>query len=413
MFRLFNQPNDSTSALLRLLALSAILSGFLLAVSLGGAPQAQAESPSGKPVAKLSLIKAGRGLRGRGVRVRAVKPVLIRKKQAGFPISDVNVSSARSGTFVLRGGLIFKKGRRTVRVSGLLVKLSKRRVTVTGKIRRKRLTILKGKTSRAPTVDGGRIAISLTSRKMYATRKASKLIARSLRSKVARSRYAGRFSASAAAVPPPLDGVSTVTPEQASSCLPATTSVFDPARPGSAVDVGCAFMVWNVRDSWVNYLDVSTPISPASALPSIPTSQHVCPNAGGSGNRVYSFQVQFRSGWWDPASGQAALFSGGGVHFLAPEREIDIVVSDLELRVSGATTKLLATVVNSPNPGGKRVELLTMNSAAPIAGGPAVPGIALSRVRGNLTSQAITDVFQNIGYLPGDAFGCVDFGFNF
>lgn len=372
---------------------------------------AQAAKPSGSPVALISIGKTSKGLRGPGVKVKAIKPMVVRSKLAGFPISDVAVNGTAAGSFVLRGGFLLSKGKRKVKITGLLVSVKRSNVTVTGRIGRKRLKIFSGKASTKPTIDGGRVAVAVRVTKLTATSAAVKRVRSALKSRSPKSRFVGKLSADAAVVAPPISGESSVSREAAATCAPATAAVTDPAKPGSAVNLSCGFLTWHVRDSWIGYLPINVPVAPAAALPPINGNEHVCPTAGSSAVDAYSFSLPFSNGWWDSATATGALYSTGGIHFRHDDHGLNVRVMDVELRLNGAASTLKLTVFDSANPGGARIDFATMNATAPLAGGPVAPSTPVSRLTTSLTEAASAGPLGGF-YAPGESFGCMDFGFN-
>lgn len=372
---------------------------------------ARAATPTGKPVADISLGSAGKGLRASGVKVSPIKPLLIRSGKAGFPITDVAVNGSAAGSLVLRGGLILKRGKKSVRLTGMLISIRSGRVNVTGRIGRKRATIFTGPVSGSPTFDSGRIAVAVRSNKLSVTSSAARVIRKALRSRAPKSRFAGQLVADASVIAPPFAGGETVTPEEAAKCKTPGGPIEDPSRPVTAVDLTCGFFTWHVRDSWIQYLPINAPISPAVALSPIPGNQHVCPTAGASVTDAYSFSLKFTGGWWDASSGNAALFSSGGIHFRYDDHGLNIQVLDAELRIDGGLSTLKLTIIDSANPGGTRIDFANVNTGAPLAGGPPAPGTAATRLRTNLTSTGANAIGNGI-YGAGDGFGCVEFGFD-
>jgi Htaa len=118
------------------------------------------------------------------------------------------------------------------------------------------------------------------------------------------------------------------------------------ARPASAVAMVDAAVTWHVRDSFVQYPASGGGAGTASAGATAGAPQ-VRP--GSDTPLVYEFGfTPAATGWYDPASGQAAVSFTGTVRFLFPGR-FDFTASDPERRESHAR---LALGVGAPPAGG-------------------------------------------------------------
>lgn len=408
-------PQSQRRAIGLLLSAAALLAAIALLAPAG----AHAAAPSGAPMAAFPVGKQGKGLRTRGVRVTAGgRAKIFNKYWAGLPISDVSVGAHRDATLVLGGSLKLKKGRRSVSIRGLLVKVKGRSVVITGKIGngKRRTTIFSGHASPSPKLDGSLQLADIRVRKLVLTSSSARQIRRSIRAFPARRITLGRFTAKAF-VTSPTDGGPTIDPNQAFKCNPTSGPSADPAKPVSAVDVTCMSFVWNVYSAWIGYVDQTVPVAPAQGLGAIAESAHPC-KSGNQYNRVanYQYLLPGGSGWWDAASGGGSVSASGGFHSTGErpgDTHIDIEVYNVEARFNGANSVLWANVLDHSTGGSGtdvRVPFASFDATKPIAGGPVGPGSPPARFPVALTTQGAT-AFKY--YSTGTSFGCIDVGFNY
>lgn len=373
---------------------------------------ASAETPTGDPVITIPLGKSGSGLRAKGVKVTAFGGGVIRSGSVGLLVNDISVGSASRINLVLSGGVKLKTKKRSLTVKGFFVQVTSRHVNVTAKVGSKRIRVIEGKLDSAAQFDIARIAASFAAGKATLTRTAVKSIRSKLRHFSPRSRSIGRLAGNVFVVTPPQTGAVTP-PTTAYSCLPVSGPASGPSKPATAVDISCGFVVFNTRDSWTKYIELNTPIEPASGLPAYDGKNHVCPDAGTPGFvDAYSFSLPVTSGWWDAASGTGYIASAGGVHYQSGARGIDITIKDLEISIDGASSMTYVTATSSDDPTPKRFAFASFNPAAPLAGQQPEPGVSLSRLKLTLTDESLTGLFGSM-YDPPVGFGCVDMGFNF
>jgi hypothetical protein len=207
------------------------------------------------------------------------------------------------------------------------------------------------------------------------------------------------------------------------------------ARPATAVDVRASTVTWRVRDSFVQYLNAGgkpndgvNPLAPATA--DAPTQG--CTSSGGvnPAQLAYPFQFPFTRGWYDPVSGTAALYFGGGVHFGFADHTIDLNAAEPEVELNGASSRAIFRFNGSGGTavGNKRevlMNLATSAGAAPKActADPGPAGLPASvanpdgtttytfeRIAGVIPDGAANTVFAGF-YLPGDQFGWMTIAF--
>ena len=382
-----------------------------LFLALSSAQQAHAQRPTGTPVVRIPLGKSSQGFNAPGVKIGTYGHGKIVFGDLGLTVTDVAVSSARRGTLIMRDGLKVRRGKRSVTIKGLFVVVDGRNVKITGRVLGRRIAVASGRTAKKQ-VDVGRIAVDLSIEKLVLSRRVVATLKRGLGTFKPRSRTLGRLSGGAFVVAPPSAGGPTVDPNEAYSCQATSGPSGDPAKPVGAVDLSCGYVVWNLRDSWIPYVGNDSAVAPAASLPAYPGTHHVCPSAGRSEVDTYSYRLPVQSGWWDAASSTGAIFTEGGMYFVNTVHGIDIKITATEIRFNGASTQVWVHDVDPTHPAGSRIQLATLNAAAPRAGGPLAPGAAMTRLNAYLTVDG-DDLIGHGFYGPGVHFGCIDTGFNF
>lgn len=398
MFQMKNLIRHSIPLLIALAALLAVP-----AVSV-------ADQPAGRPVITVPLGEKGKGLRAKGVKITALGGGLIyRQDSVGLLASDISVGGKDRVNIVLRGGVKLKVGKRSVKLTGLFVQLRAKELSVSAKAGKKRITLFTGKFTTPPEFDVARIAATFSTAKTTLTKGAVKYLRAKLKKFKPRNRTLGKFAGNAFVIAPPQTGAVTP-PETAYSCLPVSAST-DPAKPATATDLSCGYLVFHTRDSWTKYIELNYPIAPASGLPAYDGKNHVCADGGAAGVvDAYSLSLPVKSGWWDAASGKGYIATAGGVHYRYDGRGIDVTIVDLEVSINGGSSTVYATTTDSYDPTPKRIPFATFNPAAPLAGAAPGPGAPLSRLKLSLTPEAVP-LFDL--YDAGSGFGCLDLGFNF
>ncbi len=373
---------------------------------------ADAAQPASLPVALLDVSSSKSALRANGVKLRPTGKAVYKFEKLGFMISDVAVSGATRGSFVLKDGFRIVKGKRGVSVRGMLVVVRGRDVSVTGKIGGKRRTIFTGRSPTMPKVDGGRISLATSGAKLSLTKQASAVIRQTIKSYKPKSRSAGVFEGAAYVIAPPPGGGGTIDPGRSKECTaPIAGAATDLPKPSGAVDIDCGFFTWAPRSSFIDYLEINSPIAPAQSLPPIQGSEHYCIVDKADVADTYYFSLPITAGWWDAATNKGDLRLAGGVAFKYQSHGLDITVSDLDVRFDGANSEIWATVVHDGAPGGERTSFATFNAGVARAGGPVGPTTAMTRLDTVFTPHVADDVL--LGFYTNPDAGCFDVGFNF
>lgn len=188
-------------------------------------------------------------------------------------------------------------------------------------------------------------------------------------------------------------------------------------RPVSAVDVTGGSLTWHVRDSWIRYVNTeATPeaLEGASAGAPIAEDTHPCPDrpAGTNPTLVYSYSFPFANGWYDAASGTAALYYSGAVRFSYLGHGIDLTARNPEIEINGGASRAIFRMRGAgetPYPD-KRASLLSLATTAVPPEGPSSTFAYPAPVRGALTDDGQA-VFAGFYPPPNNGFGCIDVSF--
>lgn len=379
-----------------------------LSLALAAPAPAGAAEPTGSTMLTVAAGVA-HALDERGIAVRGVRGADTVGRQTRFQI-DGGVIETGGASLLNEGGLRFaaESGakRRTVTLSSLQVHLGQRS-SVAGKLNGNEprpLFALRAPRG-GPSIDPGNGTAQLHGAKLVWRRSALAAIRRQLGAHVPRG-ILGTLRTGAATV---LDR----TPQQGQlSDEPPRL-----ARPASAVNVTTASLTWHVRDSWIRYANSEIPpetMEGASAGAPIEESTHPCPDRPASTNPtlVYSYSFPFAEGWYDAASGTAALYGQGGVRFRYPGHGIDLTARNPEIEINGAASRAIFRLRGEgelayPD---KRAAILSLALGAAPAEGPAGSFAFGAPVRASLTADGQA-VFAGFYTPPNNAFGCFSVSF--
>jgi Htaa len=386
------------------LALAALAACSLLVV----APAAVAAPGSGKVTLTVGDSgKAAQALVGAGVSTAATAPAKKRGKRITLPVQKVAVG--KSATVGVRGGLRFKAAMRVLALRAVRLTLKPRRAAISAKVGKRRVTVFaaalpKGKAK----LDRDDTTAKLVGAKLALTPNGARLLSSKLGVDGVVAGPLGKLG---------VDAKSRDDGNPRSGPLGKAPAV--KARPATAVDVSGISIVWYPRDSWVRYLSSGVGSSDgifasagATALPASDTASHPCSDASysGSGNFDYGFRFTAKSGWYDPPTGDAALYGDGSVRFVWKGHGIDLAAADPEIEIDGASSRVIFEFTGK---GGtayarQRADFVNLD----LAGQPTVAGNTrtYSAVRGRLTESGQA-VFAGFYPPPTDNFGCVSVAF--
>jgi Htaa len=380
------------------------------------APTTPASGGVAEPTGNATLtIAAGKAqlLTKRGVDVEGVRGANTTGRQTRLQIEGGTIG-AGTAELALDGALRFLAGegkaRRVVRLAALRVGLGPDS-TLAGRLNGGKRRVLFDLESPAGglTTDASKGLAQLQGARLVWRRAAARALGLRLGSRIPRGPL-GRIRVSAATI---ILGDDTITPK--SGPLGDEPPLLP--RPAGAVDVTGGSLTWFVRDSWIRY--VNTEASPeavegASADAAIQESDHPCPDRPAATNPtlVYSYSFPFANGWYDVASGTAALYYGGGVRFTYPSRGIDLATRNPEIELNGEDSRAifrLRGADETPYPD-RRAPLLDLATTGPPGESPPSSFGFPAPLRGNLTADG-QNVFAGFYPPPNDGFGCVSVSF--
>jgi hypothetical protein len=386
----------------------ALLLALALAAVLAAPATAGAAEPVGSgslTVAKGKWVKLGlRGIELSGSGAAESSGRRTRLEIGGGAIEEDSATLRFGGSLRLAAGE--GRERRVLKLTGLRVELGPAS-TFSAKLGKKRWALfdLEPKAG-AATIDRARGAAQLRGASLLWRRGAAAAIGRRLGAQLPKGPL-GSFTVTAATVftdgPPQSGPVSDEPPLL--------------ARPASAVNVTSATLAWHVRDSWIRYVNTQEPpqaLEGAAAEAPIEEDKHPCPNspAGTNPTLAYSYDFPFAGGWYDAASGSAALYYGGGVRFSFPAHGIDVTARNPEIEINGAASRAifrLRGAGQTPYPD-KRAALLSLPASVPALSAPPNGFGFPAPLRGTLTADG-QKAFAGFYPPPNDGFGCFSVSF--
>lgn len=371
-----------------------------------------ASAASGRAVLELNG-PAAQALRAGGVKIAPLGPASGGARRIVLPVRAGLVGS--TATVVrLGGGISLASGKRRTRLTGLRLTIG-RRAGLSGKAGGETsglFRVLRGGRREIDTASGG---VHLSGLRLKLSRETTESLIEKLRLE-ADPRLAKVFGALAVsdeglpqAAPPP-----TPAEQKATGCpLPGTAGsapeepLLKAARPLGAVDVTGASISWDVRESFIRYINTGEGTSvfggATAAAPEV--------RAGSALPLTYRFGFPFASGWvdrganpTDPADDRAAIYFDGGVRFLYSSHEIDLRTSAPEIELGGGASRAIFTVAEGEAPPERQVIVnLDLARAAGVqqSGGT----ITYDRVPGAIPAGTATSTFAGF-YAPGTDFGC-------
>jgi hypothetical protein len=356
-----------------------------------------AAAPAAEGTTEIDLGgRAVERLRAQGVELVAKRPAKITRGELRLPVRQGLVSSV--ALLNHRGALHLRKGKRVVKLTRIQSRLGSASY-VNANVGDRRLKLLTLKAT--PSLNSTAGTASARDARATLTRAAARAIKRGLKLRRLPSGRFGRATVDAlvsGSSPSPGGG-----PTQPGGGPPQSGPIDQEppvlARPAGAVDLLGASVVWHVRDAWIRYVSTEKPVAAiegAVAGPELRNDQHPCPDSPSSAapDLVYTYTLPFAHGWHDEASGQTAIYTTGGTHFSFPSHGIDLVTRNLEVELTGASSRVIARF------GTQRGVFFDL--AAPAGG----------LQRGSIPEGGSEGVFAGF-YQPGTGFGCVSVSYSF
>ena len=387
---------------------AATTAGAVLALTAAVAPAATA--PDGHGALRLDGA-AAHALRASGVRIAPFGAAAGGARQVVLPVRAGLVGSSVT-VLRLGGGISLTHGKRRLKLAGLRLTLG-RRASVAGRIGGESLALFQVLGGRRE-IDPARGIVRLGGLRLKLRRRVAREIGERLRLERRLPRAFGVLSVTKEGLAPG-SSPSPAGSEPASTGCPLPSNAGpapeEPlplaARPPGAVDVTAATVSWDVRESFIRYINTGEGTSvfdgAAAAAPEV--------RSGSSASLSYAFGFPFASGWHhagadpsDPADDRAALYHSGGVRFLYSAHGIDLRTSAPEIELAGGASRAIFAVAEGEAAAERQVIVnLDLARAASVH----VDGstVTYERVPGAIPSGTATSVFAGF-YAPGTDFGC-------
>jgi hypothetical protein len=382
---------------------------FTAAVVLTAAPPASAAP--GQAVLELSG-PAAKALRASGVRITPVGAARGGAHRIALPVRGGLVGSTVT-VLRLGGGISLVSGKRKLRLSGLRLTLG-RRAGLAGKLGGEPLGLFRVLAGGRREIDAAGGGVRFSGLRLKLTRPAARTLAAKLNLGGPVRGVFGTLSAGDEGLPQVGPSPTGAEKEKATGCpLPSTAGPApeDPLpvapRPPGAVDVTGASLGWDVRESFIRYVNTGEGTSVSGGASA--AAPEVRP--GSSLPLTYAFGFPFAGGWHDaganpadPADDRAAIYFGGGVRFLYSAHEIDLRTSAPEIELGGGSSRAIFSVAEGEAPAERQVIVnLDLSRAAAVqqSGGT----ITYDRVPGAIPAGTATSTFAGF-YAPGTDFGC-------
>lgn len=364
--------------------------------------------------------EAVKSLRSQGVKIAGFGGATARSKRIVLRVDGGLVSS--SALLNQRGGLVLRRrvgGRkRTLELRRLQVRLG-RSSEIVARVGSRRLPIFRLKAvSRTLSLDSRTGAASVRGASVSLTRAAGRLIKKRLRLRRLPRGAFGRLTVDALVTGRDAPGGGPGSGGPGGDGNPPVSGPVgeEPpilARPASAVDLTGAQITWRPKPSFIQYVNTGEGTSVFAGASADPPGSPECP-AASDPQLVYAFHFSFSHGWYDPVSGTAGVYFGGGVRFQYTAHDIDLDAKEPEIEINGTSSRAIFRLDGrgGTNPGNKRAVMVDLNLAAapPV---PAPGSVSYERIPGTIPiSGGSQSVFADF-YAPGDTFGCISVSFTY
>jgi hypothetical protein len=400
---------------------AAVAAGLILVAIAAVAPAAPAASE--QAVLKLNG-GAAKALRAGGVKIAPAGAAQGGSRQMRLPIGAGLVGSS---TTVLRlgGGLTLSKGKQQLQLRDLRLTLG-RRASLGGKLGGESLGLFRVLKGGQRELDPVRGSAKLGGLRLKLRGPAAREIEQRLGLEQRLMGVIGVLSATKDGLIPAGAGPGAgggggakpttpvgPSPGSASCGLPASggPAPEDPVplapRPPGAVNVTAATVSWDVRESFIRYINTGEGTSVSGgAVAAAPEVR-----AGSSAALTYKFGFPFANGWHDaganptdPADDRAALYFTGGVRFLYSAHGIDLRTSAPEIEIGGGSSRAIFAVAEGDAAAERQVIVnLDLSRAGAVQSSGST--VTYERVPGAIPSGAATSLFAGF-YAPGTDFGC-------
>jgi hypothetical protein len=281
--------------------------------------------------------KAAKRLAGAGVKTGAIAPAKRPSKRVTLPVQSLTVG--KSATVVLRGGVSFKLGKRSLRLRSIRVKLTAKWARVTANAGKTRTAVFAAKLAKGKAkLDRSKTTAKLGGAKLALTPKGASLLRAELGIDSIAAGALGRLGVDARPRKRSKDGAQGGLPK--AGPITSTPAVF--TRPPDAVDIVSATLIWRPKVRWLCYVEDATAVAGAA---NGPVENLDCPpEFGGPRDLVGSFVgFPFKTGWYHPPTGTAAVYFQGGVRFRYEAHGIDFSSTSPEIEINGGDSRAIFT----------------------------------------------------------------------
>jgi len=353
--------------------------------------------------------KAAKSLADAGVKPGAIAPAKKRAKRVTLPVQSIAVG--KSATVALRGGVSFKTGKRTLKLRSVRVALTAKQASVSAKVGKARTTVFAAKFPKGKAkLDRSKTTAALSGAKLALTPKGAKLLRTKLDVSGVTDGALGKLAIDARPKGGGNNGGSGGGPgaggPQAGPLGKAPPIL---ARPAGAVDISSASLTWRPRASWICYINSAEGTSVFGGAVNGSEESVACDS--GPVNLVASFHgFPFASGWYEAATGKAAIYFQGGVGFRYSDHGINFSSSKPEIEINGGASRAIFTFNGTEGTkyDNQRAVLVDLRPS-PIQTPPNGP-VTYTDVPGTIPKDTGASVFA--GLYPADApFGTLTVSF--
>ncbi|MCB0827707.1 MAG: HtaA domain-containing protein [Solirubrobacterales bacterium] len=355
----------------------AVLAAFgALALITGSfATSAGAVETSGGSVVTLGTGKAGQKLIRQGVRFKATAPATRKKLSKGKARIAASANDARVGdaaTVSLRGGLVLKRGKRQLKLRGLVLKSGANQTTVKAKLGGKQTTIGKVNGSSLISADAG--TVEMSGGKFSLAGKAINKTKQKLRLKKSPKGVIGKMDVEvqAAFEDPYLAECGLAADTKTAGTLPAATP---PPSLSGAVSTNGNPVNWGVKLSLRGYI---AGVGKIVGLDGAVVNELPFPGPPPTGF-TWPDEAEYAANGPGAGDDQAVLNGSGSILFCNEPHGFRIVLSDPTVVIDGANSRLIADVdTNTTDLGtgisdwipAQRIDFATLDTSAvaPAAG---------------------------------------------
>lgn len=378
------------------------LSVVAACAALAAVPAAASAAPGSGGV---NLTVGGGTLAASGVKVAAIAPAKKHGVRIALPIQTIAVG--KSANVVLRGGIRFKAGKRSLKLRAFRLTLTSGRVSISAKAGKRRVTIFATGLSKGEAkLDRAKTTAKVAGAKLALTRRGARLLRKKLGVEDIAAGSLGKLGVDARPKTGGDGGSGGGSGGGGPQAGPLGTAPPILARPVGAVNVSSASLTWRPRESWIQYIHTGNGTSVSGGAVNGPLEV----KDGDPTARVYSFDFPFDSGWYEAATGKAAIYFQGGVGFRYSGHGIDFSSSKPEIEINGGASRAIFTFDGTEDTkyDNERGVLVNLHPS-PIQTPPNGP-IAYTDVPATIPAETGASVFA--GFYPGNSeFGTLTVSF--